>query len=391
MDPAPALATFEFATPTRIIFGPGKVREVPVIARALGRRFLVVTGSDPTRAAPLRDSLASGGLTTETFAVAGEPTIQRVAEGVARARALAADGIVGFGGGSAIDAAKAIAGMVSNPGDLPDYLEVIGRGSSMTVPALPWIAIPTTAGAGAEVTRNAVLTSPEHQLKVSLRSPLLLARAAVVDPELTLGLPRNVTAATGLDALTQLIEPFVSPRSTPITDLLCLDGIRRAARSLRRAWQDGTDAAARADMAFAALEGGLALANAGLGAVHGLVAPLGGVLGAPHGSLCAALLPAVGQANLNALRSRAPSHPALERYAVVARELTGKLTASPEDGVEWTRALIRDLLVPPLRHWGLSPAQIPGIALQSRSSSSMRANPVELAVPELEAVLQAAW
>src|SRR5208282_5705063 len=228
-----------------------------------------------------------------------------------------------FGGGSAIDAAKAIAAMLTNKGELLDYVEIIGRGKPLTQPSAPFIAVPTTAGTGSEVTRNAVLASPEHRVKVSLRSPLMLPRVAVVDPELTYALPPAITASTGLDALTQLIEPFVCARANPMVDALCIEGIRRAARSLREVVHQNPGKSAREDMALASLFGGIALANAGLGAVHGFAGPMGGMFAAPHGALCAALLPGVMAANVAALRRRQPGGEGLRRYDEIARLLTG--------------------------------------------------------------------
>jgi len=210
------------------------------------------------------------------FSVDGEPSLSTIREGVALAKTERCDFVVGFGGGSAIDAGKAIAAMLTNPGDVLDYLEIIGQGKVLKSNSAPFLAIPTTAGTGSEVTRNAVLASPEHRLKVSLRSPYLQPRIALVDPELALELPAALTATTGLDALTQLIEAYVSCRANPMTDALCAEGIRRAARSLRRACDDGHNLAAREDMALASLLSGIALANAGLGAVHGFAGPIAG-------------------------------------------------------------------------------------------------------------------
>jgi alcohol dehydrogenase class IV len=386
--PAPP---FEFATAARIRFGPGTVREIGSIVSAVGRRALIVTGSNPDRARPVMDSLASASVGWENFPVQGEPTTLHVASGVARARLRGLTVVIGVGGGSAIDAAKAIAGLLTNERDLFDYLEVIGRGQAMTRPAAPWIAVPTTAGSGAEVTRNAVLTSREHKVKASLRSLHLLAHAAIVDPELTLELPAAVTAATGLDALTQLIEPFVSPRANPFTDALCRDGFRRVARSLDRAFQNGQDIEARTDMAFAALCGGLSLANAGLGAVHGLAAPLGGSYTAPHGAVCAALLPGVMRMNLRALRERAPDSPALPRFERIARDLTAREDASAEDAIAWTTDLVRRLGIPSLRNYGLTPDKFGPLAEAAAASTSMKANPILLTREELVEILESAW
>jgi alcohol dehydrogenase class IV len=388
---AATVARFEVATAARIVFGAGATAEVGGMAREFGRRALVVTGSRPERARVMTDSLKAAGVSWETFSVPGEPSTLHVASGVARARLRGFDLVIGFGGGSAIDAAKAIAGLLTNERDLFDYLEVVGRGQPMTRPAAPWIAVPTTAGAGAEVTRNAVLTSREHKVKASLRSPALLARIALVDPELTRSLPPAITASTGLDALTQLIEPFVSARANPVTDLLCRDGIQRVARSIRRAFEQGNDAAARADMSLAALFGGLALANAGLGAVHGLAAPIGGSHPAPHGAVCAALLPQVMVANLRALRERAPESPALERYRIVAQHLTGNDHARAEDGIASVRELVGALGIPSLRAHDLKPELFPALAEQASAANSMKSNPIALTHSELLGVLEAAW
>ena len=382
--------TFEFATAHRVIFGPGTFKQTGLIAKELGRRVLVVTGNSTARAQRLGEQLAAAGLAWEIFSIAGEPTTDAVRAGVERARAAGSDCVIGFGGGSAIDAAKAIAGLLANGGDLFDHLEVIGRGAPLAKPGSPVIAIPTTAGTGAEVTRNAVLASPEHRVKASLRSPHLLPRVALVDPELTLNLPPDLTASTGMDALTQLIEPYVCQRANPMTDGVCVEGMRRAARSLRRAFEQGADVAAREDMALASVFGGMALANAGLGAVHGFAAPIGGMFPAPHGAVCAALLPGVMAANVRALRERAPDSGALRRYDEVARLLTGRPQATAADGVAWTKELCSALQIAPLRTWGLAEADVPGVVEKAMQASSMKANPVALTVEELRAVLTAA-
>jgi alcohol dehydrogenase class IV len=382
---------FEFATAQRIVFGPGTLGELPPIAQGLGSRPLVVTGRTPGRAARLVELLERHGLVPHTFAVDGEPTTDRVRTGIATARAAGCDLVIGFGGGSALDTAKAIAALLTNPGDLLDHLEVIGRAQPLLCPGAPCLALPTTAGTGTEVTRNSVLASPEHRVKVSLRSPFVLPRAALVDPELTLDLPPALTASTGLDALTQLIEPYVCNRANPMVDALCVEGLRRSARSLRRACEQGTDLAAREDLALASLFSGLALANAGLGAVHGFAAPIGGRFPAPHGAVCAALLPHVMSANLEALRARAPGSPALERYAEIGRLLTGRAQAEAADGVHWVRDLCGSLGIRPLRAYGLTEADLPALVDQATQASSMKANPIALTPAELLSILQAAW
>lgn len=376
---------FEFATATRIIFGEGASASLPELARTFGTRPLIITGATRGRAVAL-----TPGLSAEVFSISGEPTVDSVREGAQRALQTGCDVIISIGGGSAVDAGKAIAALVTNGGEPLDFLEVVGKGSAISVPPLPFIAVPTTAGTGSEVTRNAVLGSPEHGFKASMRSPLMLPRIALVDPELTWGLPPAITASTGLDALTQLIEPYVSKRANPLADPLCTEGSRLAASALRRAYHDGNDREARRDMSQASLFGGLALANAGLGVVHGFASPLGGSFDAPHGALCAAILPHGMAANVAALRARAPQHPALERYAVIARLLTGCPDATADDGIDWVHALCGDLKVPPLRHWGIKEADLPRIVEEAARASSMQANPLPLTLDELLAVVTAA-
>jgi alcohol dehydrogenase class IV len=381
---------FEFATATRIIFGAGTISKAGPLAKEFGRHALVATGRDATRAKRLLDALRKLEVRAVPFAVDGEPDLEVVRRGVALARRERCDLVIGFGGGSALDAGKAIAAMLTNDGDVLDYLEVIGGGKPLARSPAPLLAIPTTAGTGAEVTRNAVLSSPEHRLKVSLRSPLMLPKVALVDPELTWDLPPALTASTGLDALTQLIEPYVSARANPMTDGLCVEGIKRVARSLRAAFENGRNAAAREDMALASLFGGLALANAGLGAVHGLAGVIGGMFGAPHGAICAALLPRVMAANLAALRSRDSSNPALPRYEEVARLVTGRSSALAKDGVEWVARLVSDLQIPMLGTYGLKSQHTADLVEKSKNASSMKANPIVLTSEELAAVVEEA-
>ena len=378
------LTSFEFATATRIVFGAGRLAEAPEAVKSLGgRKVLLVTGKNLTRAEPLREGLGRLGLSTVTFSVEGEPTVELAREGTATALSQGCDAVVAFGGGSALDAGKAIAALATNGGEPLDYLEVVGRGQVLSNPPLPLVAIPTTAGTGSEVTRNAVLGVKDAQVKASLRSPLMLPRLALVDPELLAGAPAAVLASSGLDALSQLLEPFLSARATPLTDALAREGMGRSARSLRRAVLEGPDAAAREDLALASLFGGLCLANAGLGAVHGFAAPVGGMFDAPHGAVCAALLPATLEVNLRALRARAPHHPALPRFQEVAVLLTGRADARAEEGITWVRELCQALGVPGLGHHGLTEADVPRLVSRARAASSMKANPLVLTDEEL--------
>jgi len=381
---------FEFATATRILFGPGTLREVAPLASGLGRRALLVTGRDASRAGVLRESLVASDLEVTDVAVAGEPDLACVEAGVAAGRSAQCELVLAMGGGSAIDAGKAMAALLANPGGVLDYLEVIGKGQALEHPSLPFIAIATTSGTGAEVTRNAVLASPEHRVKASLRSPHMLPRVAVVDPDLTLDLPRDITAATGMDALTQLIEPFVSARANPLTQGLCREGITRVVRSLPRACAYGHDREAREDMSLGSLLGGLALANAGLGAVHGFAAPIGGMFPAPHGAVCAALLPHVMRANLKALQERAPAAPALRAYEELGPMLTGHPRALASDGVQWVADLCRDLAIPGLGRYGIGEPDVDPLVEKAMAASSMKANPLPLTREELAGVLREA-
>lgn len=382
--------TFEFSTPGRILFGPGTVKEVAPAAAGFGERVLLVTGRTPERSQSLVSDLEAAGLDVTRFSVTGEPTVAAVRSGIDLAREQFRDVVVAFGGGSVIDTGKVIAAMLANTGDLMEYLEIVGNGTPIPLPPVPLIAVPTTAGAGAEATRNAVVGVTEAGVKVSMRSPLMLPRLAVVDPELTLSLPPKITAATGLDALTQLLEAFLSRFANPFTDGLCREGLSRAAWALRRVCADGSDAEAREAMSLASLFSGMALANAKLGAVHGLAAPLGGRFDAPHGAVCGRLLPPVFRTNLQALRERAPQSSALPRMAELGRVFTGKPEAEPEDAAAWLDALAEELMVPPLTTYAVDPSTFPEIAEKASKASSMKGNPVPLTPDELIAILNQA-
>jgi alcohol dehydrogenase class IV len=380
---------FEFATASRIIFGKGTLKEVPPLAAEMGNCALLVTGRNVERAKPLLELLNEIGMKNYIFSVSGEPTTKLIVEGVQAARRNACEVVICMGGGSAIDAGKAIAALLTNSGDIMDYLEVIGRGRNLASAPAPCIAIPTTAGTGAEVTKNSVLTSPEHKVKVSLRSPMMLPDLAVVDPELTYSMPPSITASTGLDALTQILESFVSVKSNPLTDTICLDGLKRAARSLQQACEDGSNAVARENMAIVSLYGGLALANSKLGAVHGFAGPMGAMFPAPHGVICARLLPFVMEVNVRVLR-RLSSQQLLIRYEEVAKVLTGKSDARAEDGTAWIRDLCDTLDVPALSNFGITEDHFPELVAGSKKASSMKGNPAKLTDEELTEILRKA-
>ncbi len=377
--------SFEFATANRIIFGAGKLNELGRYVEGNVKRLLLVRGHSSDAIPRVREILSTSNIRLTEFQVHGEPTVSTIRAGVGAAQGC--DMVIGLGGGSVLDTGKAIAALVTNPGDLFDYLEVIGKGQPLIKAPLPYMAIPTTAGTGSEVTRNAVIESPEQNVKVSLRSPAMLPRLALVDPELTYNLPPDVTASSGLDALTQLIEPFVSIKTNPLTDAICREGLAHAAHSLRRAYEDGTDKEARQGMSLASLFGGLALANAALGTVHGFAGPLGGMLHAPHGALCACLLPFVMEANIKALEMRQPDDPAIARYAEIARILTGKKDATPIDGAKWTAELVKALKIPPLSAYGMSKKDFPEAIDKTMKANSFKGNPIVLEERELAEIL----
>lgn len=381
---------FEFATAGRIIFGAYQAEQLGEIVRGYGNRAFILTGSTAERAQPLLEQFDRCGVEYTVFGVDKEPTTCLVAEAVEKARAHASRCVVSIGGGSVLDTGKAVAAMLTNAGELMDYLEVVGAGKKLHRPAAAHIAAPTTAGTGAEVTRNAVLAVPEKKVKVSMRSPLMLPTVALVDPLLTHSMPAAVTAETGMDALTQLIEAFVSGKANPLTDGICREGLQRAGRSLRTAYHHGNNADAREDMALASLFGGLALANAKLGAVHGFAGPLGGMIGAAHGSICAALLPHVMRANVEGLRQREPQSDILQRYEEVARIVTGNVQASATDGAAWAEELCEELSVTSLSELGLREHDVDTAVAKAQNSSSMKGNPIELTEAELRAVVTAA-
>ncbi len=379
---------FEFATSSRIIFGSGKLSLIGSLVAGFGHRVLIISGATSSITNRLHSLIEQVGIAWSTTEVEKEPTVDNIRSTLELARHASVDGIIGIGGGSAIDTSKAVSALLTNLGDVSDYLEIIGSNKPLSNPSLPLIAVPTTAGTGSEVTRNAVIGSPDHHVKVSLRSPYLLPCMTLVDPKLTLTLPPSRTAVTGLDALTQLIEPYTCIEPNPLTDSLCVEGIRRIASSFYRAFDQGEDLAAREDMSLAALFSGMALANARLGAVHGLAGPIGGEIPAPHGAICAALLPHVMSANISVLQNRSPEHPALKRYSEIGKLLSGDLEATADAGIKWVNGFCAHANIQPLSKYGLSEALFTRIIEKAYQASSMKGNPVTLSEGELRNILQ---
>ncbi|KNZ41634.1 iron-containing alcohol dehydrogenase [Acetobacterium bakii] len=378
---------FEFMTANRIIFETGGIAKIGKLAKEFGNRVLLSSGMSMDETKKVMGYLQKEGITPVVLMVQGEPSVEGLKEGLELARKEMCDSVIGFGGGSAMDTGKVIAAMLKNPGEIIEYLEVIGAGRKLKMPSAPCIEIPTTSGTGAEVTKNAVLSSIENKVKVSLRSQFMLPEIVLLDPELTISVPPDVTASTGLDALIQVLEPFVSKFANPITDAFCREGLRRAARSLKKAYDDGTDMNAREDMAITSLFGGLALANAKLGVVHGFAGVIGGMVTIPHGVICATLLPYAIKINVKSITVRDPHSAALKRYDEVAQILTGNQKATAMDGVLWIHELCKYLKVPTLSSFGLTVSEFPMIIEKSVASSSMKGNPIELTYWELEEIL----
>jgi alcohol dehydrogenase class IV len=340
---------FQFSTASQIFFGPGTVKQIAPLALERGSRPLVLTGGSPERVSMLMDALTAEGMKITPYAVIAEPTVDTALAAVRSARRAECDLVIGIGGGSVIDTGKVVAALITNSGRLADYLEVIGEARPLVHPSAPYIAIPTTAGTGSEVTRNAVLGSPQHRVKVSMRSPFMLPDLAVIDPDLTISLPSA------------------------------------------RAYENGSDRNARENMCIASLFSGMALANAKLGAVHGIAGPLGGMISGAHGAICAALLPAVMETNIKALRKRTADSPRLERYDELARILTRSTKARAGDGISWIKDLCQTLQIESLAHLGLNKADFPAVAAKSLKASSMQGNPIRLTEEELLEILQMAF
>lgn len=372
------MTPFAFATADMIRFGRGAaVQAVPALV-TLGARVLLVTGATPARAEWLKDALEEEGVVVTVFSVAHEPDVALIESGVAVARAAQIAAVIAIGGGAVVDAGKAIAALAPATRPMLDHLEVVGKGLPLDVAPLPFAALPTTAGTGAEVTKNAVISVPEAQRKVSLRDPRMLPTLAIVDPALTDNCPRGVTLASGLDAVTQVIEPYLSSKANPLTDAICRDAIPKGLVAIRRI-MDGEDPDARDALAWVSLCGGLALANSGLGVVHGLAGPLGGLSNAAHGAICGALLPHGLRAN-----AEAGDDPVLKaRIAEVQGWIAQAFGGAPGDAFETLHHWSRKAGLPSLDAQGITDATRAKAAKDAVSSSSMKANPVDLTEKQL--------
>ncbi len=389
------IADFSVSRLPRIEFGSGALSRLPGIARKYGTRALLVTGAASFRRSPfwsvVTEGLKSQGISWLSFAVPGEPSPHMLDEAVRSLRQENIDVVIGIGGGSALDAAKAIAGLLKTGNSVMDHLEGVGPELPYMGPTTPFIAAPTTAGTGSEATKNAVLSVQGVEgFKKSFRDEKLVAEVALVDPDLLATCPPAVIAANGMDAFTQLLESYVSRRAAPFTDSLAWGGLKSARDGLLALYADTGDAMARERMAYAAMVSGITLAQVGLGSVHGLAAPLGAFFSIPHGVACGTLVAAATRINIETLQSREPGHPALGKYAQIGRLLSkqGHLDSTAAHAAligileGWTKALS----LPSLAHYGVTPSDIPRIVANSRGSS-MLTNPIRLEDEDIAAIL----
>lgn len=374
--------TFSILQPPRILFGRGTAAQALPLAQGFGPRGIVVHGANPARAQALLAGAATDGIAM--LSVAQEPVLADLEQAVAASRGHRADWVLAIGGGSVIDLGKALAAMLPAPGGPMDHLEVVGRGLPLAAPPLPFVAVPTTSGTGAEVTKNAVIGLPDHGRKVSLRDDRMIARVAIVDPALTDGTPRGVTLASGLDAVTQVVEPFVSCKATPFTDAITRPAIAQGMAALMRLMQ-AEDASARDDMAWCSLSGGLALANAGLGVVHGLSGVIGGMTGAAHGAICGALLGPVVAMNRDGATGAAR-----DRLDQACALLAGPLGCAAADAPARLADWAHGAGLPRLSALGLAAGDHAQVAEAAQSASSTKGNPVALSVADLCAILETA-
>lgn len=392
MTPSLHSQEFSFSTPKQIIFGPGKLASLWDLLPHYGQNILLVGLASKRHFPIIEPMLKDLNKEWRTCCVQGEPSISSIQEIRRTLIGFSPDLVIAIGGGSVIDTGKILAALTTNPGNLLDYLEVVGRNQPLKNKSIPLIAIPTTAGTGSEVTRNAVLGVPGRRVKVSLRSPFLQADVALVDPELTLSLPQDTTIYSGMDAFTQVIEPYVSIKANCFTDIFCLEAIRTAASVLPGIKQTDKDLNCRTRMSWVSLLGGLCLANAGLGAVHGFAAVIGGMFHAAHGAICASLLPYVIQGNLEGLEKRGQKESGCyQKYKKIFTIVTGKENISMHEGLDWFMQLVHQLQIPSLKSFGILKKDFSNIIRQAKNASSMKANPVVLEEEELFVVLEKAF
>jgi len=377
---------FQFMTSTRILFGEGALQSSLSLLNQYGYSVLLVTGKNTDRASPILHYLKQQNMRYQHVAISGEPNITMIEETALVGRKFKPDLVVAMGGGSVLDMGKALAAVIPNQGDVYDYVEVVGRNVPLKSKPISFIAIPTTASTGSEVTRNAVLRSGQDQVKVSLRSPEMLADVAIIDPTLTYGTDKLTSGRGAMDAFTHLMEAYVCGDPNPLTDMICEEGLRRLSQSILPAClQDNYKA--RADISFAAMLGGMAITNAKLGAAHGLASALGGKLDAPHSIITARLAPYVMTENIKAAQKAGRSD-VLHRYTKVAQILTGRVNARREDGVLWVNMMLEKLALPTLDKFGVCATSFEDVAEDALKSVAIKGNPLPLTKQRLTYILQ---
>lgn len=384
--------SFSFTSPRNILFGPGKLKELPTILKNYGKKVLYIGIANEMITTQMESILSMAQKEWKCIKVYSEPSLQSIQEIYHSLDGFYPNLVIAMGGGSTIDTGKVIAALLTNGGELIDYLEVVGKGKSLKSKSIPLIAIPTTAGTGSEVTRNAVIDVPEKKIKVSLRSPFILPEIALIDPELTLSLPLNETFYSGMDAFVQVIEPYVSIKSNHFTDILCLDGIRIAAATLPEMNMSFDDLKKRTAMSWVSLLGGICLANSGLGAVHGFASVIGGMFHAPHGAICASLLPAVIEVNTHAFEKRGQRDSIFfNRFLEIFAVVTNKKKVTVQEGINWFKNLNCKIQIPGLKELGIEKREFSTIVQHAKKTSSMKANPIELEDDELFTILEKAY
>lgn len=377
---------FQFMTATRIIFGEGAFQDSLSVINQFGYSVLLVTGKDKQRAIPLLNYLKAQNMRYQHVAINGEPNITMVEETAIIGRKFKPDMVIAIGGGSVLDMGKALAAIIPNQGNVYDYVEVVGRNVPLKAKPLSFIAIPTTASTGSEVTRNAVLKSGQDKVKVSLRSPDMLADVAIIDPTLTYGTDPYTSGRGAMDAFTHLMEAYVCGAPNPLTDMVCEEGLRRLSQSIIAGCKEDNHSA-RSDLAFAALLGGMAITNAKLGAAHGLASALGGKLDAPHSVITARLAPYVMLENINAAR-KAGRVDVINRYRKLAHLVTGRANANEHDGVLWVRMILEQLDLPSLSQFGVCQTSFEQVASDALKSVAIKGNPLPLNEERLVYILK---
>ncbi len=392
------LTQFQVSTLPQIIFGKGTITQLPDNIIQFGKTVLIVTGAKSFCGTQYWQELQSAfknlNVNYTVFHVCDEPSTQLIDEAVAEYKQLAVDVVVGIGGGSVLDAAKAIAGLLPFGNSVLDHLEGVGKGLEYSGPALPFIAVPTTAGTGSEATKNAVISERGPSgYKKSFRHETLVPKVAIVDSELLKSCSAAQIAANGMDAFTQLIESYVSIKANDFTDALALDGIKAVIDGFLFAWQGGdTDKAVigRNKMAYASLISGITLAQVGLGSVHGLASPLGAFFPIPHGVVCGTLLAEATQVNINAMMQRDKDNVALKKYAQIGRLISKEETLNAQDSLSELVRLLNEwtvlLALPTLSHYGIEQKDFDKIIGESRGSS-MKTNPIVLLDDEIKSIL----